>query len=83
LEMFESSLFNFAYMYQYSERDGTLAARRYEDDIPSETKQRRLQEIITIQHKNSVVINQAEIGKIQTVLIEGLSKTIDWYLERF
>jgi tRNA-2-methylthio-N6-dimethylallyladenosine synthase len=74
LEMFESSLFNFAYMYQYSERDGTLAARRYEDDIPSETKQRRLQEIITIQHKNSVVINQAEIGKIQTVLIEGLSK---------
>lgn len=74
LEMFESSLFNFAYMYQYSERDGTLAARRYVDDIPSETKQRRLQEIISIQHKNSLVLNQAEIGKIQTVLIEGLSK---------
>lgn len=74
LEMFESSKFNFAYMYQYSERDGTLAARRYKDDIPAETKQRRLQEIMAIQHKNSLALNQAEIGKIQTVLIEGLSK---------
>jgi tRNA-2-methylthio-N6-dimethylallyladenosine synthase len=74
LEMFESSMFNFAYMYQYSERDGTLAARRYKDDIPAETKLRRLQEIMAIQHKNSLALNQAEIGKIHTVLIEGLSK---------
>ncbi|MDZ4669079.1 MAG: tRNA (N6-isopentenyl adenosine(37)-C2)-methylthiotransferase MiaB [bacterium] len=74
LEMFASSNFNFAYMYQYSERDGTLAARRYADDIPAEVKHRRLQEIMAIQHKNSFDLNQLEIGKVQTVLIEGLSK---------
>ena len=64
-------------MYQYSERPGTLAARRYADDVPAEVKQRRLQEIIQIQHKNSMALNQAEVGKVQTVLIEGLSKKSD------
>jgi tRNA-2-methylthio-N6-dimethylallyladenosine synthase len=77
LSMFEYGNFNFAFMYQYSERPGTLAARRYPDDIPAEVKQRRLQEIMAIQHKNSLQLNQAEIGKIQTVLIEGLSKKSD------
>ena len=77
LEMFEYGNFNFAFMYQYSERPGTLAARRYADDVPAEVKQRRLQEIIQIQHKNSMALNQAEVGKVQTVLIEGLSKKSD------
>jgi tRNA-2-methylthio-N6-dimethylallyladenosine synthase len=77
LSMFEYGKFNFAFMYQYSERPGTLAARRYPDDIPAETKQKRLQEIMAIQHKNSLALNQAEIGNIQTVLIEGLSKKSD------
>ncbi|MFY8019986.1 MAG: TRAM domain-containing protein, partial [Bacteroidia bacterium] len=74
LSLFEEAKFNFAFMYQYSERPGTLAARRYADDVPAEVKHRRLSEIIAIQSKNSLALNQAEIGKIQTVLIEGFSK---------
>jgi len=77
LAMFEYAKFNFAFMYQYSERPGTLAARRYADDIPNDVKLRRLQEIIQVQHKNSLMLNQAQIGKVQTVLIEGLSKKSD------
>lgn len=74
LEMFRYAKFNFAYMYQYSERAGTLAARRYPDDIPADVKNRRLNEIIQIQHQTSMALNEAEIGKVHTVLIEGLSK---------
>ncbi len=74
LEMFRYGQFNFAYMYQYSERPGTLASRRYPDDIPADVKLRRLQEIISLQHENSKRINAALEGKIVTVLIEGLSK---------
>ena len=74
LSLFEEAKFNFAFMYQYSERPGTLAARRYADDIPAEVKHRRLSEIIAIQSRNSLELNKAEIGKIQTVLIEGYSK---------
>jgi tRNA-2-methylthio-N6-dimethylallyladenosine synthase len=77
LEMFEYAQFNFAFMYQYSERPGTLAARRYADDIPAEVKKRRLQEIIEVQHRISKKLNEAEIGKVHTVLIEGLSKKSD------
>ncbi len=74
IEMFKYAKFNFAFMYQYSERPGTLAARRYTDDIPSEIKLRRLQEIIVVQHQNSMELNSAQIGKVVTVLIEGFSK---------
>jgi len=74
IEMFKYAKFNFAFMYQYSERPGTLAARRYTDDIPSEVKLRRLQEIIVVQHQNSMELNSAQIGKVLTVLIEGFSK---------
>ena len=74
LSLLEEAKFNFAFMYQYSERPGTLAARRYADVIPAEVKHRRLSEIIAIQSRNSLELNKAEIGKIQTVLIEGFSK---------
>ncbi len=77
IEMFKYANFNFAYMYQYSERAGTLASRRYADDIPATVKLRRLNEIITVQSEISMKKNQAEIGKIQTVLIEGFSKKSD------
>ncbi len=77
LDMFRYGRFNFAFMYQYSERPGTLAARRYADDIPADVKNRRLQEIIAIQHQVSLELNQAEVGKVQTVLIEGFSKKSD------
>lgn len=77
LEMFKYADFNFAYMYQYSERAGTLASRRYADDIPAAVKLRRLNDIITIQSEISMKKNQNEIGKVHTVLIEGLSKKSD------
>lgn len=77
LSLFEYGQFDFAFMYQYSERSGTLAARRYADDIPAEVKARRLTEIINLQHKISIAKNTTEIGTIQTVLIEGESKKSD------
>jgi tRNA-2-methylthio-N6-dimethylallyladenosine synthase len=77
LEMFRHAQFDFAYMYQYSERPGTLAARKYKDDIPADVKNRRLQEIIAIQHQISKDKNVTDIGKIHTVLIEGFSKRSD------
>ena len=74
LTMFDYGKFDFAFMYKYSERPGTLAARRYADDIPEEVKGRRLTEIIDLQHRNSIIKNTSEIGKTHVVLIEGESK---------
>jgi tRNA-2-methylthio-N6-dimethylallyladenosine synthase len=74
LSLFDYGKFDFAFMYKYSERSGTLAARRYKDDISEEVKGRRLTEIIDLQHKNSIVKNNAEIGTTHIVLIEGTSK---------
>ena len=66
--------FDFAYMYTYSERPKTLAERKYDDDIPAETKSRRLTEIIDIQRHNSLISNQKQLGQIQEILVEGISK---------
>ena len=77
LTMFDYGKFDFAFMYKYSERPGTLAARRYVDDIPEEVKGRRLTEIIDLQHRNSIAKNTSEIGKTHIVLIEGESKKSD------
>jgi tRNA-2-methylthio-N6-dimethylallyladenosine synthase len=77
LTMFDYGKFDFAFMYKYSERPGTLAARRYADDIPEEVKGRRLTEIIDLQHRNSIAKNTSEIGKTHIVLIEGESKRSD------
>jgi tRNA-2-methylthio-N6-dimethylallyladenosine synthase len=66
--------FDFAYMFMYSERPGTLAAKRFADDIPEEVKKARLQEIVAKQQQYSLVRLQAQIGKVQKVLIEGTSK---------
>lgn len=74
LSMFDYGKFDFAFMYKYSERPGTLAARRYADDIQEEVKGRRLTEIIDLQHRNSIIKNTSEIGKTHIVLIEGESK---------
>jgi tRNA-2-methylthio-N6-dimethylallyladenosine synthase len=72
--LFEQAQFDFAYMYAYSERPGTLAERKYDDDIPAEVKSRRLTEIIALQNRISTENNKREIGKTYTVLIEGPSK---------
>ncbi|MGB3586435.1 MAG: tRNA (N6-isopentenyl adenosine(37)-C2)-methylthiotransferase MiaB [Tunicatimonas sp.] len=69
--------YDFSYMFYYSERPGTLAARKYEDDIPLEVKKRRLREIIEKQQTISLRRNQRDIGKTFTVLVEGFSKRSD------
>ncbi len=73
-KLFEEAQFDFAYMYAYSERPGTLAAKKYADDISAEVKSRRLAEIIALQNKLSTENNKKEIGKTYKVLIEGFSK---------
>jgi tRNA-2-methylthio-N6-dimethylallyladenosine synthase len=72
--MMEYVQYDFAYMFMYSERPGTLAAKRYADDIPEAVKAARLTEIVALQQKYSLVRLQAQIGKVQKVLIEGFSK---------
>jgi tRNA-2-methylthio-N6-dimethylallyladenosine synthase len=61
-------------MFKYSERPKTLAERKFEDDIPEETKGRRLTEIIDLQNKMSLESNKRDIGKVHRVLVEGTSK---------
>ncbi len=74
LSMMEWAKYSMSYMFYYSERPGTLAARKYEDDIPLEVKKKRLQEIIRLQTQISYQHNQQDIGKTFKVLIEGDSK---------
>ncbi|GAB3919414.1 tRNA (N6-isopentenyl adenosine(37)-C2)-methylthiotransferase MiaB [Mucilaginibacter boryungensis] len=77
LSMMDYVQYDFAYMFMYSERPGTLAAKRYADDIPEEVKARRLKEVIAKQQHYSHVNTQREVGKVQRVLIEGFSKKSD------
>jgi tRNA-2-methylthio-N6-dimethylallyladenosine synthase len=74
LSMFKEAQFEFAYMYAYSERPGTLAERKYDDDIPEEVKGRRLAELVALQNSISLNKKQDYIGKTYRVLIEGFSK---------
>jgi tRNA-2-methylthio-N6-dimethylallyladenosine synthase len=69
--------YDLAYMYFYSERPGTLAARRFKDDIPEEVKKRRLQEMIDLHRIQSLQSMQKDVGKTFKVLIEGTSKKND------
>jgi len=80
LSIMQHSKYDMSYMFIYSERPGTLAARRYKDDVPEEIKKRRLQEIVALQGKLSFESNQRDIGKSFKVLIEGDSKrsSDDW-----
>jgi tRNA-2-methylthio-N6-dimethylallyladenosine synthase len=66
--------FDYSYMYNYSERPGTLAARKMEDDVPEDVKSRRLQEIIATQNAVSRRKNKSREGKVFRVLAEGFSK---------
>ncbi|WP_027138596.1 tRNA (N6-isopentenyl adenosine(37)-C2)-methylthiotransferase MiaB [Gaetbulibacter saemankumensis] len=66
--------YDFGFMFAYSERPGTLAERKMEDDIPEETKKRRLQEIIELQQEHSFYRTKEHLGKIEEVLIEKPSK---------
>ena len=69
--------YSYAYMYYYSERPGTLAARKYKDDIPEDVKVRRLEEIVRLQRHLCLEHNKLDLGKTFKVLIEGDSKKSD------
>jgi tRNA-2-methylthio-N6-dimethylallyladenosine synthase len=77
VRLMEYTGYDMSYMFFYSERPGTLAQRRYTDDIPEEVKKRRLQEIVETQNKLSLQSNQKDIGKTFKVLIEGNSRRSD------
>jgi tRNA-2-methylthio-N6-dimethylallyladenosine synthase len=77
LSMMDYVKYDFAYMFAYSERPGTLAAKRYEDDVPEDVKKRRLTEVVNKQQEHSLFRLQNFVGKVHKVLIEGFSKRSD------
>lgn len=77
LSMMDYVRYDYAYMFAYSERPGTLAAKRYEDDVPEEIKKRRLSEVVAQQREHSHERLLEQVGKVHTVLIEGFSKRSD------
>lgn len=77
LSIMEYTQYSMSYMFFYSERPGTLAAKKFEDDIPEDVKKRRLKEIVDLQMHISLRVNQKDIGKTFRVLIEGNSKRSD------
>jgi tRNA-2-methylthio-N6-dimethylallyladenosine synthase len=74
LSLMEWAAYDYAYMFKYSERPNTLAAKKYPDDVPEEVKSRRLQEIINLQQELSLRSNLKDIGKTFSVLAENTSK---------
>ncbi|WP_298510683.1 tRNA (N6-isopentenyl adenosine(37)-C2)-methylthiotransferase MiaB [uncultured Kordia sp.] len=69
--------YDFGYMFSYSERPGTMAARKMEDDVPEPVKKRRLAEIIALQLEHSAYRTKAQLNKVKEVLVEGTSKKSD------
>lgn len=74
IEIMKYSKYDYAYMYFYSERPGTLASKRFEDDVPEEVKKRRLTEIVDVQYHLSLKSNQNDVGKTFRILVDGESK---------
>ncbi len=81
ITLMDAVQFDFSYMFFYSERPGTLAAKKYPDDIEEDVKKRRLSEIIQKQTTHSVARNKLDVGKVHTVLVEGFSKRSDDFLQ--
>ena len=77
LDLMRKVKYSFGFMFAYSERPGTLAAKKMEDDIPLAIKKRRLQEVIDLQQEHSLYRAKEHVGQIQEVLIEGTSKKSD------
>ncbi len=69
--------YDYGYMFAYSERPGTMAARKMKDDVPIEVKQRRLTEIIALQREHCMLRTRKHVGKVEEILIEGSSKKDD------
>ena len=74
LAILEYVKFDYGYMYSYSERPGTMAARKLKDDVPEETKQKRLAEIIALQREHCRIRTETHLGNVEEILIEGPSK---------
>jgi tRNA-2-methylthio-N6-dimethylallyladenosine synthase len=74
LSLMEWVGYSFVYMFYYSERPGTHAARKYKDDVPEEVKKRRLAEVVALQQKLSAGRTQKGVGRVHRVLVEGVSK---------
>ncbi len=77
LSLMEYVKYDFGFMFAYSERPGTMAARKFEDDVPEEVKKRRLTEIVNLQQKHSGFRTKQFLGKTVEVLIEKESKKSD------
>ena len=80
LSLMDYVKFDYGFMFKYSERPNTKAARKFEDDVPEEIKSRRLTEIIEKQRAHSMMHNQSRVGKTYKVLVEGLSKRSNKHL---
>ena len=77
LSLMDHVKYDFGFMFTYSERPGTMAARKLEDDVPEAVKKRRLEEIIALQRRHSLYRTKKYLGKIEEVLIENSSKKSD------
>lgn len=80
MSLMDYARYDLAYMFYYSERPGTLAARRYQDDVPEEVKKRRLAEVVELHRGQSLRSMQQDVGKTFKVLIEGTSKRSEDHL---
>lgn len=80
LSLMQVVQYDYAYMFAYSERPGTPAAKKLEDDIPADVKKRRLQEIISVQNEHCLQRNQRWVGREHIMLVEGPSKRSDEFL---
>ncbi|MCL4170857.1 UNVERIFIED_CONTAM: hypothetical protein GTU68_021574 [Idotea baltica] len=74
MSIMEYCKYDLAYMYFYSERPGTLAERRYEDDVPEDIKKRRLAEVVALHREHALLSNQKVVGQTFEILVEGASK---------
>ena len=81
LTLMEKVRFHYSYMFYYSERPGTLAEKKFEDDIPEDVKKKRLQEIIDLQRQHSHQRNLEALGKVHKILIDGVSKKSEQQLK--
>lgn len=81
LTLMDAVNFDYAYMFYYSERPGTLAEKKFTDDVPLEVKKRRLTEVIEKQTAHALARNQADVGKTFKVLVEGTSRKSDSFLQ--
>ena len=81
LSLFDYCKYDLAYLYYYSERPGTLAERRFKDDVPLEVKKKRLQELVDLYRAHSLRTMQKEIGKTFKILVEGFSKKSEEQLQ--